>query len=105
MMTTRALLISLMGLLVVGSSVSVSGCAIGCGANDAKLAALRRGMSYDETIQVMGCPGTLVTGLGPRAADYAIVEWSGPNSLFRRTRVQFEDGKLLSYITELRGAL
>ncbi|MBN9090416.1 MAG: hypothetical protein J0J01_26180 [Reyranella sp.] len=105
-MTTKRLLMPALGLLVLGSSVSVSGCATTCSASADKLAALRRGMTYDETVQVMRCPGTVVTARGPSTADYAIVEWNGPDSpFFTRTRLDFLDGKLLSYTTERRGAL
>jgi hypothetical protein len=105
-MTTRVLLTVLTGLLLVGGSAALPGCAIACGASADKLAALRRGMSYDQTIRIMGCPGTAVTELGPAAADYAIVEWNGPDSpFFTLTRIDFLDGKLLSYSTEPRGAL
>ena len=83
-----------------------SGCALSCSASPQKLSALRRGMTYAETSQVMGCPGTAVTAGNPATNGYAIVEWNGPESLvFRRTRIDFQDGKLLSYTTEPRGAL
>jgi hypothetical protein len=105
-MMRKVLLISTLGLLILASSVSVSGCAMTCNASTDKLAALRRGMTYDETVQVMRCPGTLVTAHGPNAADYSIVEWNGPDSpFFSRTRLDFLDGKLQSYTTEKRGAL
>jgi hypothetical protein len=43
---------------------------------------------------------------GPATGSYATIEWNGPDSaLFKRTRVYFLDGKLLSYSTEHRGAL
>ncbi len=96
---------ALTGLAVVGATF-LPGCAITCSASANKLAALRRGMTYDEATRVMGCPGAVVTERGPANADYAIVEWNGPDSVFfSRTRINFQDGKLLSYITEKRGAL
>ncbi|SJZ85424.1 hypothetical protein SAMN02745126_02566 [Enhydrobacter aerosaccus] len=96
----------LSALLLLGVAVLLPGCASGCGATTDKLAALRRGMSYDETIQVMGCSGSLVTPGAPASSAYSIVEWDGPPSrVFNRTRIDFLDGKLVSYTTELRGAL
>lgn len=92
--------------LAVSAGMLVSGCAATCGANPQKLAALQRGMSYDETSRVMGCPGQLVSEYSPLSGDYATVEWSGPDSkIFKRTRIDFLDGKLLYYTTENRGAL
>ena len=85
---------------------SVSGCATRCGASDSRLAALQRGMSYEETSRIMRCPGMPVTQQGPLAAGFAIVEWDGPGSSFlSRTRIEFLEGKLLSYSTEYRGGL
>jgi hypothetical protein len=85
--------------------VSGSGCAMQCGATPEKLAKLQRGMSYEETSGIMGCPGTTVSEFGSTAGDYSTVEWNGPDSaLFIRTRIDFLDGKLLSYTTETRGA-
>jgi hypothetical protein len=83
-----------------------SGCAVGCGATSNKLASLRRGMSYDEASAVMGCPGMLLTDRDPASGEFAIVEWSGPDSrVFSWTQIDFLDGKLLSYSTGRRGAL
>jgi hypothetical protein len=77
-----------------------------CEANSQKLSALRRGVSYDEASDTMGCPGWTVPEHGPATGSYETVEWNGPGSaLFRRTRLNFLQGKLLSYTTENRGAL
>jgi hypothetical protein len=95
-----ALFASLVGTLAQG------GCAVSCGATADRLAALRRGMSYDEASAIMGCPGTLLTARDPAGAEFAIVEWSGPDSrVFSWTQIDFIDGKLLSYSTGRRGAL
>jgi hypothetical protein len=92
--------------LAVSAGILVSGCAATCEANPQKLALLRRGMSYDETAAVMGCPGQLVSEQSPLSSDYATVEWNGPDSIFfKRTQIDFLYGKLLSYTTENRGAL
>jgi len=105
-MPTRAFLVILTSLSVLSGAMALPGCALSCGATTDKLANLRRGMSYDEVKQVMGCAGMTVTDYGPANADYAIVEWNGPGSMvFGRTRLDFLDGKLLSYSTETRGAL
>lgn len=93
-------------VLALGLTVLLTGGAVACQANAEKLASLRRGMSYDETAQVMGCLGKVVTQSSPDSGDYAIVEWDGPGSmLFTRTRIGFLDGKLLSFTTDKRGAL
>ena len=92
--------------LAVSTGLLVSGCAATCGANPQKLALLRRGMSYDETAVIMGCPGQRVSEQSPLSGDYATVEWNGPDSIFfKRTQIDFLYGKLLSYTTENRGAL
>ena len=90
-------------LLLVAASLA-SGCAIQCGATPERLAALRRGMSYDETAKIMGCPGTVVSSQSPSSGEYATVEWDGPVlPLSKRTQVDFLEGRLLSYTTEQRG--
>jgi hypothetical protein len=105
-MLARALLVFLTSLAVLADAMALPGCALNCGATTDKLANLRRGMNYDEVKQVMGCAGMAVTEYGPATADYASVEWNGPESMvFSRTRLDFLDGKLLSYTTERRGAL
>jgi hypothetical protein len=92
--------------IAIAMATLIPGCTAACGANPQRLAALRRGMTYAETAQIMGCPGTVVTANNPAGSDYATVEWSGPDSsLFTRTQVDFQDGKLLSYTTGRRGAL
>jgi len=93
-------------VLLVAGSAMVAGCTAQCGATPQRLAKLQRGMSYEETSNIMGCPGSTVSAYGPGSADYATVEWNGPDSaLVMRTRIDFLDGKLLSYTTEARGAL
>jgi hypothetical protein len=92
--------------LAVSVGMLVSSCAATCGANAQKLALLQRSMSYDQTVAIMGCQGQLVSEYSPTSGDYATVEWNGPDSIsFRRTRIDFLYGKLLSYTTENCGAL
>jgi hypothetical protein len=97
-MTTARLL----ALLALASS---GGCAGGCWASGEKLGALKRGMTYAETSEIMGCSGSLVTASAPDSGGFSIVEWDGPQVLSYRTRIEFEAGRLLSYTTERRGAL
>jgi hypothetical protein len=94
-----------MGLILLGAATTLSACNIACSASSNKLAALKRGMSYDEVSRVMGCAGDVVTGAAPDRSDYAIVEWGGPLILSRRTRMQFLNDQLIGYTTEPRGAL
>ncbi len=98
-------LVALAGLLAVLALAFTGGCAGGCWASAEKLGALKRGMTYAETSEIMGCPGSVVTAAAPDSGDFAIVEWDGPRVLSYHTRMEFEAGKLLSYTTERRGAL
>jgi hypothetical protein len=83
-----------------------SGCASSCSASPHKLALLQRGMTYDEAVQVMGCPGTVLTGPSPASGEFSTVEWNGPEQFFfKRTQLDFLEGKLLSYTTDRRGGL
>ena len=91
-------------LLTIAASASTTGCASSCSANAQKLSALKRGMTYDEAIGVMGCPGTQVTKNGPDSAEVSTVEWDGPNrGLVSRTQLDFREGQLLSYTSNNRG--
>ena len=93
-------------VLVAVSAVLSSGCAVQCGASAEKLAALKRGMTYEETAQIMGCPGNFVTHGNPSSGEFSIVEWDGPEQwVSKRTQVDFQGNKLLSYTTDLRGGL
>jgi hypothetical protein len=100
----RCAIAAALGLAVASLSLT-SGCALTCSASDQKLAELRRGMTYGEASQVMGCPGWVVSDYTPTTGDYATVEYNGPSSLFMRTRLDFLQGKLLYYTTEARGGL
>jgi hypothetical protein len=93
------------GLAIIVAT-QLAACAGTCRATDDKLAALRRGMSYDETVQVMGCPGKLVTASPPQSGEASTVEWDGPRSyVFTGTQIDFSGGRLLSYTTGQRGGL
>jgi hypothetical protein len=87
-------------LVVLAACASTTGCASSCSATPDKLASLKRGMSYDEATQVMGCSGTQVS----HADDLSTVEWDGPDrGLVSRTQLDFRDGHLLSFTTGNRG--
>ena len=88
-------------LLVLAAASSTTGCASSCSATADKLAALKRGMSYDEATGVMGCAGTPVT---PDSSEVSTVEWDGPDrGVVSRTQLDFRDGRLLSFTTGNRG--
>ena len=94
------------GLIALTGNLAQGGCASSCGPTSDRLAALRRGMSYDEASAVMGCPGTVLTADNPASGAFSTVEWRGPASrLLGWTQLDFLDGKLLSYSTGLHGAL
>jgi hypothetical protein len=88
--------------VAVGSAILVAGCASQCGANTAKLAELRRGMSYEETSRIMGCSGTLVSADSPGSGEASTVEWNGPQSIFMRTQAEFLEDRLLFFTTSSR---
>jgi cobalt-zinc-cadmium resistance protein CzcA len=67
--------------LAAAASVLMSGCAATCGANPDKLAALQRGMSYEETTRIMGCSGSLVSPQGPASGEVSTIEWTGPGTI------------------------
>ena len=85
-------------VLTAAAMIGLSGCASQCTANSDKLAALQRGMSYQETTQIMGCPGKMVS-----SGELSSVEWDGPGpNLFMATQIDFLDDKLLYYTTRSR---
>jgi hypothetical protein len=80
--------------------VLLSGCADRCGVTPAKLAALQRGMSYDEASQIMGCYGRPVSRHDLASGGVTTVEWNGPGpGVFIATQVDFLDDRLLYYTT------
>ena len=89
--------------LAAAASVLVSGCAATCGANPHKLAALQRGMSYEETTRIMGCSGSPVSPQGPASGEVSTIEWTGPGTIFTATQLDFRDDHLLFYTTYSRG--
>jgi hypothetical protein len=89
--------------LAAAASILVSGCAGSCGATSDKLAALQRGMSYEETTRIMGCSGSLVSPQGPASDEVSTIEWKGPGSILMATQLDFLDDRLLFYTTYARG--
>ncbi len=91
-------------LLMLAAGASTTGCASSCSASADKLAALQRGMTYDQATRVMGCTGTQATPEGPDSADGSTIEWDGPErGAVSRTQLDFRDGRLLSYTSDNRG--
>jgi hypothetical protein len=95
---------ALLSLATLGALCA--GDALACSANESKLQTLRRGMTYPEAAQVMGCDGTTISRALPQSGEFATVEWSG-SELFgiTRTQLDFQDGRLLSFTTGRRAGL
>jgi hypothetical protein len=104
-MTWPATFSSVMHLAGLGSLLAMASCAPTCSIREHQLSVLRRDMTYDEVTQVMGCTGAAVTGDVRKGDGFAIVEWNGLGSVFRRTQLDFANGRLLSFTTVPVGAL
>src|SRR5215471_9357059 len=83
-------------------SALVSGCAGSCGATADKLAALQRGMTYEQSASIMGCAGSPVAAADMIDGNVKRVEWNGPGSIFTATELDFQDDRLLYYTTRSR---
>ncbi|MCA0302606.1 MAG: hypothetical protein LCH95_09370 [Proteobacteria bacterium] len=105
-MTRGPVLASVAILAVLAAAAALPGCAPQCGATEARLSSLHRGMTTREVASVMGCPGaTLPTGDEDGPA-YALLAWDGPHLLLSvRTVAAFQDDRLLYVYTEGRGGL
>ncbi|MBL6618278.1 MAG: hypothetical protein ISP45_30000 [Reyranella sp.] len=79
--------------------VAAAGCSPVCGATPERLAALQRGMSYQETSAIMKCDARSMTA--PGAQGLARAEWNGrgPDLTMTVTEIEFLDGALLYYNT------
>ena len=87
-------------MFVLTAAASVTGCASSCTATAGKLAALQRGMSYEEATGVMGCAGTPIAPTAPDSPEVSTFQWRGPDrGLVSRTELDFRDGRLLSFST------
>lgn len=101
---TLPLILRLAILGIAGGSAA--GCVSPCTASADKLAALRRGMTYPETVQVMGCEGSQVSPTSVASGGLATMAWGGPGRpLSTHTLMEFEDGRLLSFTTGQRYGL
>jgi hypothetical protein len=87
--------------LTAAAMIGLPGCVATCGATPDRLAALQRGMSYQETARIMGCQGTVISPNGPASSEVSTVEWNGPlrGSVFTATQANFRDDRLLYYRT------
>jgi hypothetical protein len=88
--------------LAAVSLLLVAGCAQTCRATPERLASLSRGMSYQETSNIMGCNGKPI--LVQEGDGVTTMEWGGPgSSILVATDIDFRDDKLLYYITRSKG--
>jgi len=93
-------------LLIVTTGLFAAGSAAACSATTDKLQALRRGMTYEQAVEVMGCGGVTISPSTPLSGDYSTVEWSGSElSGLTRTQIDFQNGRLLSFTTGRRAGL
>jgi hypothetical protein len=92
--------------IVTAASLLTAGNAEACSATTDKLQALRRGMTYEQATEVMGCSGTRISAASPQSGDYATVEWNGSELPgVTRTQIDFLNGRLLSFTTGRRAGL
>ena len=89
---------------VVAAALAAAACSTSCNATGDKLAALRRGMTAAEASAVMGCAGQPVAPATP-GEGFSSLAWQGPGTVATETQLDFEDGRLLWYVTRHRGAL
>ena len=100
-MTGRGLLAAPVWLALV---LAAGACSTACDATPDKLSALRRGMSSAEATAVLGCRGEAVPPTRPGDA-YSSLAWQGPGGVATETQLDFQDDRLLYYVTVPRGAL
>ena len=92
--------------IVTAAGLLAAGNAWACSATTDKLQALRRGMTYEQAAEVMGCSGTPLSAASPQSGDYATVEWNGSELPgLSRTQIDFQNGRLLSFTTGRRAGL
>lgn len=88
----------------LASGLAVAACSTACNATGDKLANLRRGMTSAEATQVMGCAGQPVAPATP-GEGFSTLAWQGPGTMATETQLDFEDDRLIWYVTRPRGAL
>ena len=92
--------------IVAVAGLLAAGHAEACSANADKLQVLRRGMTYAQAVEVMGCDGATVSPASPASGEYATVEWNGSELPgLSRTQIDFQNGRLLSFTTGRRAGL
>ena len=91
-------------LALLASATLVTACTSTCTVTADKLALLRRGMSQAEATGVMGCAGNPVAPAEPRN-DLSSFEWRGPGTVVMATQLDFQDDRLLYYVTWAKGGL
>jgi hypothetical protein len=97
---------STIALFAIAAGLFTAGSAEACSANTDKLQALRRGMTYEQAVEVMGCGGVTISSSGPSSGDYTTIEWSGSELPgLSRTQIDFQNGRLLSFTTGRRAGL
>ena len=88
----------------LASALAVAACSTTCNATGDKLAGLRRGMTSAEATQVMGCAGQPVAP-ATSGQGFTTLAWQGPGTVATETQLDFEDDRLIWYVTRPRGAL
>lgn len=88
----------------VASGLAAAACSTACNATGDKLAGLRRGMTSAEATRVMGCAGQPVAPATP-GEGFSTLAWQGPGTVATETQLDFEDNRLIWYVTRPRGAL
>ena|SRR5471032_2548477 len=92
--------------IVTAAGLLAADDAAACSATTDKLQALRRGMTYQQAVEVMGCSGTTLSPTSPQSGDHATIEWSGSELPgLTRTQIDFQNGRLLSFTTGRRAGL
>ena len=89
---------------LLASALALSACSTACNATGDKLANLRRGMTSAEATAVMGCAGQPVAPATP-GEGFSSLAWQGPGTVATETQLDFEDDRLLWYVSHRRGAL
>lgn len=92
------------GGAMIAAMVSVGGCTSTCIATPDKLAALHRGMSRADAVSLMGCRGAPVLPVNP-GDDVTSLEWQGPGLTAVTTQLDFQNDRLLYYVTRPMGGL
>ena len=95
---------TLVTIALLGALAVLPACTSTCTVTDEKLSTLRRGMSQAEAVSVMGCAGSPVA---PAGTDDGVssLEWRGPGTIVMATQLDFQNDRLLYYVTRAKGGL